>query len=138
MNTFLSILHDFGTFLPIVACTLLIATSCFSLNNILKDAEFFALSEYRFDFLGSNDSWYITGKIPLKNGYQSQTPLTLCKMDGLLKVFFRTPDISSFIEKSFLHLLRLVRTLGVEQKQRKSQNTIKMLKKLFWGYNPKV
>ena len=62
-----------------------------------------------------------------------KTPLPLRGTDHLLKIICTTVGIDYFVENSFLHILRLIPTLGDEQRRRKSQNTAKMWKSHFYG-----
>ena len=62
-----------------------------------------------------------------------KTPLPLRGAGHLLKIICTTVGIDYFVENSFLHILRLIPTLGDEQRRRKSQNTAKMWKSHFYG-----
>jgi len=52
-----------------------------------------------------------------------KTLLPLRGADHLRKIIFTTVDTDYFVENSFLHILRLIPTLGDEQRRRKPQNT---------------
>ena len=49
-----------------------------------------------------------------------------------LKVIVEITELANFVEKTFLHLLRRLRTLTDERMHRKVQNTIGTLKNRFF------
>jgi hypothetical protein len=74
MDIALWILHDITTF--------------FSLSNILKDAEFYVLSEFRFNFLERHDSTSARDKISAQNRLAAIDPPSFVDSRSLTKSHF--------------------------------------------------